>query len=81
MSKKLDNVRVVTFSEDYKSKTGKVLYAKGRTVAMHVRTINKMIARGAKATVKPFDAKKAIQRKKEELAEAEKKQREAMYLQ
>lgn len=62
MSDKWDNVRVVTFKEDYKSKTGKVLYRKGRTVAMHNRNIQKMIARGAKADVKPFDREKSIKR-------------------
>lgn len=60
MSSKWDNVRVVTFSEDYKSKAGKVLYKKGRTVAMHVRNATKLQARGAKLTMKPFDRDKAI---------------------
>lgn len=81
MSSKLDNVRVVTFKEDYKSKAGKILFAKGRTIAMHVRTINKLIARGAKADVKLFDVKKAVAKAKENLAAREKAKREAMYAQ
>lgn len=80
MSSKLDNVRVVTFKEEFKSKAGKVLFAKGRTIAMHNRTITKLIARGAKADVKPFDKEKAIKKAKENLAMYEKHRRELMYL-
>jgi hypothetical protein len=79
MPKKWENVRVVTFQEDYKSKAGKVLFRKGRTVAMHNRTIQKLIARGAKATVLPFDREKAVAKAKRELAEAEEAQTKAMY--
>lgn len=71
MSNKWDNVRVVTFKDDYKSKAGKVLFKKGRTVAMNNRTINKLIARGAKADVKPFDKEKAVRNAKKALAERE----------
>lgn len=79
MGSKLDNVRVVTFKEDYKSKIGKVLFKKGRTVAMPVRTINKLIIRGAKADVKPFDYKAAVAKAKRERAIAEEKQIKTMY--
>lgn len=62
MASKWDNVRVVTFNEDYKSKQGALLYKKGRTVAMHVRNATKLQARGAKLTMKPFDREKAIKK-------------------
>lgn len=79
MSAKFENVRIVTFKEDYLSKSKKVLFRKGRTVAMHARTIAKLISRGAKADVKEYDYKKAIEKKKRELAELEKKSIEAAY--
>lgn len=79
MSQKWDNVRVVTFKEDYTSKTGKVLFKKGRTIAMHNRTINKIIARGGKADVKPFDKAKAVSKAKKALAEREEQQVKMAY--
>lgn len=80
MSQKWDNVRLVTFQEDYKSKSGQILYRKGRTVAMHVRNIEKMKARGAKADVKPVNREKLIENAKKELARREKEAKERMYV-
>jgi hypothetical protein len=69
MSAKMDNVRVVTFKERYLSKSGKVLFEKGRTIAMHQRTVRKLEARGAKVDVKPFDEKKERAKLKARLEE------------
>lgn len=62
MSKKMDNVRVVTFTEDYSSKkSSQPIYRKGSTHAIHQRTVAQLKDKGAKFTAKPFDEKRAIE--------------------
>lgn len=66
MSKKMDNVRIVTFEEDYLSKAriaekGDPIYTKGSTHAIHQRTVAQLKDKGAKMKVKPFDEKRAIE--------------------
>lgn len=66
MSKKMDNVKIVTFTEDYTSKAGAKegggpIYKKGSTHAIHQRTVAQLKDKGAKFTAKPFDEKRAIE--------------------
>lgn len=70
MSKKLDNVRVVTFTEDYSSKVSKApIYKKGSTHAIHQRTVALLKDKGAKMTVTRFDEKRAIELAKQAMAD------------
>lgn len=61
MSKKLDNVRVVTFQDDYTSKAGTTIYKKGSVHAIHQRTVAQLKEKGAKMDVKKFDHQRAVQ--------------------
>lgn len=70
MSKKMENVKIVTFLEDYNSKAGKAknsepIYRKGETHAIHQRSVAKLRDHGVKMEVKPFDEQAAIKRAKE----------------
>ena len=61
MSKKLENTRVVTFKEDYKSKIGTLVYKKGSTHAIHQKTVANLKEKGAKMDVNKFDERRAIE--------------------
>lgn len=61
MSKKLDNVRIVTFKEDYTSKPGTIIYKKGSVHAIHQRTVAQLQEKGAKMEVKKYDYQRAVQ--------------------
>lgn len=62
MSKKLDNVRIVTFTEDYSSKVSKSpIYKKGTVHAIHQRTVAQLKEKGAKMEVKKYDYQRAVQ--------------------
>lgn len=61
MSKKLDNVRVVTFKEDYTSKPGTTIYKKGSVHAIHQRLVAQLQEKGAKMEVKKYDYQRAVQ--------------------
>lgn len=66
MSKKLDNVRIVTFKEDYNSKVGTAkgtdpVYRKGSKHAIHQRTVNQLREKGAKMDVQTYDYKRAVE--------------------
>lgn len=70
MGKKMENVKIVTFQEDYNSKAGianktEPIYEKGSTHAIHQRTVAQLRDKGAKMEVKPFDEQAAIKRAKE----------------
>lgn len=71
----MENVRIVTFNEDYyvkaKNKDGKrVMFHKGTTKPMHQKVAENLVSRGAKVSVKPFDEKTALARAKAEFNEA-----------
>lgn len=73
MSKKMDNVRVVTFKEDYKSKISKEpIYRKGSVHAIHQKTVKALEEKGAKMDVKRFDEQREIEIAKKALAQQEK---------
>ena len=66
MSKKLDNVRIVIFKEDYFSKVGvekkaDPIYRKGSKHAIHQRTVNQLREKGAKMDVQQYDYKRAVE--------------------
>lgn len=76
MSKKIDNVRLVTFTEDYfvkaKNKEGKrIMFRKGTTKPMHQRTADDLQLRGAKVSVKAFDEKKELAKARAEFEESQ----------
>ena len=69
--KKWDNVRLVTFKEDYRAKKGgKVIYLKGETHAMHQSTAEKIKNNDGKIEVKEYNRGKEIEKAK---AKVEKK--------
>lgn len=55
---KYADARVVVFQEDYKSKKGKVLYAKGSTHVIKAQLLERIEERGAKVKVQNVDFKK-----------------------
>ena len=70
MSKKLDNVRIVTFKEDYNSKVGIAkgndpIYRKGSKHAIHQRTVAQLKEKGAKMEVEKFDYLRAVEKAKQ----------------
>ncbi len=67
MSNRLDNTRVVTFSEDFliKGRTSP-LYVKGREYAIHHKVVKQLEEKGAKLKAKHFDEKGEIAKLKED---------------
>lgn len=73
MSKKIENVRIVTFKDDYSSKISKEpIYKKGSTHAIHQKTVKQLESKGAKMEVKRFDEQREIEIAKKALADQEK---------
>lgn len=73
----MDNVRVVTFKEDYFSKVRAEkkldpIYRKGETHAIHQKTVKQLQDKGAKMEVKRFDEQREIEIAKRALALQEK---------
>lgn len=72
----MQNVRVVTFKEDYSSTVSKKpIYKKGEVHAIHQRTVKQLQDKGAKMEVKRFDEQREIEIAKKALAEQEKQSR------
>ena len=73
MGRKLDNVRIVTFKEDYNPSGKMVLYRKGETHAIH-KDVLALFADKVKADVKEFDEKKEKLKAKEDFEKAKKEE-------
>lgn len=69
MNNKEKNTRLVTFTEDYKSKAGTLIYKKGSTHAIHHALVADLKAKGAKMNVVKLDPEPAIKRLKQKRAE------------
>lgn len=77
MSKKLDNVRIVTFKEDYRSKVrteknSDPIYRKGSKHAIHQRLVSQLKEKGAKMEVEKYDYQRAVELAKKAMAINEK---------
>jgi len=69
MGKKIDNVKIVTFKEDYNPSGKQVIYAKGSEHAIH-KGVVELIKDKIKADVKDFDEKKEYAKAKENFEKA-----------
>lgn len=74
MGKKLDNVKIVTFKEDYNPSGKGVIYAKGSTHAMH-KDVLALFAEKVKHDVKDFDEKKEYAAAKDAFDKAKKEEK------
>ena len=72
MSNRLDNTRVVVFSEDYNPTGKKVLYAKDEKHYIHKDTVAKLEAKKVKLKATEFPEKAEIEKAKKALEEANK---------
>jgi len=72
MSNRLDNTKVVTFKEAYKSKSGKVIYAAGSTHAIHKDLAAKLAKKSKGIDVKDFDQKGEIAKAKKAFEDSKK---------
>lgn len=89
--KKWETVRVVTFLKDFMSKEitkdgkvikpAKVLYKKGRQVAMTLKLAKKLQERNAEIKIAEFDRAAATKRQRKIFEEANKRKTELMYMQ
>jgi len=81
MSKKLDNVRIVTFEEDYTTNARieakqPPIYRKGSKHAIHQVTIAQIKEKGAKMKVATYDYKRAVELAKKEIEKQNKNRSE-----
>lgn len=71
MGKKLENVKIVTFKEDYNPSGKLVVYGKDTTHAIH-KDVVALFSGKVKADVKDFDEKKEYAKAKDEFDKAKK---------
>jgi len=74
MSKKLDNVKIVTFKEDYNPSGKMVIYKKGETHAIH-KDVFALFGDKVQATAKDFDEKKEKAAAKDAFEKAKKEEK------
>lgn len=75
MGKKLEDVRIVTFKEDYNPSGKMVIYKEGETHPIHKSTVELLgIGKKIKADVKEFDEKKETEKAKAEFDKAKKEE-------
>lgn len=82
--RKFESVRIVTFKEDYytKTKEGKsLLFKAGTKRPMHVGVAKHLEEQGAKIRIEPFDPKPVEERMKAKIIARRKRQTEMAYIQ
>jgi len=72
MSNRLDNTRVVIFTEDYNPTGSKVLYAKEVKHYIHKDTVSKLEAKKVKLKATEFNEKAEVEKAKKALEESKK---------
>lgn len=72
MSNRLDNTRVVVFTEDYNPTGNKVLYAKDVKHYIHKDTVAKLEAKKVKLKVSDFNEKAEVEKAKKVLEDSKK---------
>lgn len=77
MNNRVKNAKEVTFKEDFKSKSGKVIYAKDSTHFIHKDLVDKLKSKGAKFTSKDINYEKAVADAKDALEKQEEADKKA----